>query len=202
MTDFEGDPDPESLANTFLYTEKREPSSLDPSSHTDDSLPLVMYLPHSYFVTDHKQAWREEPASMLPDALVPLIDDGTPETAWAIEEDKRWRMRRELFPTLAPDVFIFACWNQLYKVSISVCTVCESRLTGERPPDRSLLFPTLAQHPHGAPQVDPLAPPLSETGRVAPPQDRDRVGGIRSRGSHLLYRRRSQGPTHPPRSSR
>lgn len=76
-----------------------------------------MYLPHSYFVTDHKQAWRDDPViGMLP-SETPILDDGTPARQWAIEEDKRWKMRKLLFPSIRDDTFIFACWNQLYKVS-------------------------------------------------------------------------------------
>jgi hypothetical protein len=41
------------------------------------------------------------------------------ETLWAIEEDKRWKMRKEMFPAIRDDTVIFANWNQLYKVSPS-----------------------------------------------------------------------------------
>lgn len=75
-----------------------------------------MYMPHSYFVTDHKQAWREDPAMSLHQGEVSIKDDGSPERRWAIEEDKRWKMRKQLFPHLRDDTFIFANWNQLYKV--------------------------------------------------------------------------------------
>lgn len=76
----------------------------------------VIYMPHSYFVTDHKQAWRENPSTGLLPGEIPLVDDGTDETRWAIEEDKRWRMRRGIFPNIRDDTFIFANFNQLYKV--------------------------------------------------------------------------------------
>ncbi|GAA5896872.1 uncharacterized protein JCM6883_007033 [Sporobolomyces salmoneus] len=92
-TDFEGDLDPESEADTFVYTEK------------------LIYLPHSYFVTDHKQAWRESDE--------PRIAPKTTREAemlWALEEDKRWKMRKEMFPDIRDDTIIFANWNQLYKI--------------------------------------------------------------------------------------
>ncbi|GAA6060386.1 hypothetical protein JCM10212_004639 [Sporobolomyces blumeae] len=92
-TDFEGDLDPESPSESYVYTEK------------------LIYLPHSYFVTDHKQAWRE--------ADEPRLIPSTPEqaeTLWAIEEDKRWAMRRQMFPDIRDDTVIFANWNQLYKI--------------------------------------------------------------------------------------
>lgn len=76
-----------------------------------------MYMPHSYFVTDHKQAWREDPTVGLAPGEVPIRDDGTPGRAWAIEEDKRWKMRKQIFPNIRDDTVIFANWNQLYKVS-------------------------------------------------------------------------------------
>lgn len=74
--------------------------------------PAVIYLPHSYFVTDHKQAWREEEtAAPVTTSLAP-----SEETTWALEEAKRLQMRRHMFPNLRDDTVIFANWNQLYKV--------------------------------------------------------------------------------------
>ncbi|GAA5827127.1 hypothetical protein JCM5353_006201 [Sporobolomyces roseus] len=92
-TDFEGDLDPEGPAETFVYTEK------------------LIYLPHSYFVTDHKQAWREaDEPRMIPK------NQREAETLWALEEDKRWKMRKQMFPDIRDDTVIFANWNQLYKI--------------------------------------------------------------------------------------
>ncbi|BGO93075.1 hypothetical protein NBRC10512_003260 [Rhodotorula toruloides] len=93
-TDFEGDIDPESDSNRFVYTEK------------------LIYLPHSYFVTDHKQAWREEETA----APVTTSLARSEETTWALEEAKRLQMRRQMFPNLRDDTVIFANWNQLYKI--------------------------------------------------------------------------------------
>jgi hypothetical protein len=39
------------------------------------------------------------------------------EQLWALEEDKRWKMRKEIFPDIREDTIIFANWNQLYKAS-------------------------------------------------------------------------------------
>ncbi|BGP45059.1 hypothetical protein JCM10450v2_000876 [Rhodotorula kratochvilovae] len=99
-TDFEGDPDPESANESFVYTEK------------------LMYLPHSYFVTDHKQAWREDESVGVVPGEAPLTTSlpPGPEAAWALEEHKRWQMRRQMFPTIRDDTVIFANWNQLYKI--------------------------------------------------------------------------------------
>lgn len=79
---------------------------------------LVLYLPHSYFVTDHKQAWREDDnVSVVPgEAAITSSLPTSGETAWAIEEHKRWQMRKQMFPQLRDDTVIFANWNQLYKV--------------------------------------------------------------------------------------
>ncbi|GAA5980516.1 hypothetical protein JCM10908_001676 [Rhodotorula pacifica] len=100
ITEFEGDPDPEGSSEDYVYTEK------------------LIYLPHSYFVTDHKQAWREEDlVSAVPgEAPVTSSEPPTAEVAWAIEEHKRWQMRRQMFPQLRDDTIIFANWNQLYKI--------------------------------------------------------------------------------------
>ncbi|KPV78662.1 glycosyltransferase family 41 protein [Rhodotorula graminis WP1] len=100
-TEFEGDPDPESDNESFVYTEK------------------LLYLPHSYFVTDHKQAWREDESAGVVPGEAPFrssLPAGSPEAAWAVEEHKRWRMRKQMFPLIRDDTIIFANWNQLYKI--------------------------------------------------------------------------------------
>ena len=35
---------------------------------------------------------------------------------WEEEQERRWKMRKELFPNLADDAVIFGNFNQLYKV--------------------------------------------------------------------------------------
>ncbi|SCV68887.1 BQ2448_1008 [Microbotryum intermedium] len=97
-TDFEGDPDPEAMTEDYVYTEK------------------LLYLPHSYFVTDHKQAWRENESAGLTPTEPHFVHSGLPNELFAIEEARRWYMRRELFPGIRDDTFIFANWNQLYKI--------------------------------------------------------------------------------------
>ncbi|KAI7855561.1 glycosyl transferase family 41-domain-containing protein [Circinella umbellata] len=115
--DFEGDVDPEENTDDFVYTEK------------------FIYMPHSYFVNDHKQGFREEHdqnngngvdknntstvALMLqpPPPPPPHADDH--EGLWAVEEERRWSMRQEVFPNLPSDVVIFANFNQLYKLEPS-----------------------------------------------------------------------------------
>ena len=76
---------------------------------------IVIYLPHSYFVTDHRQTWFEDDHPP-PSGVVPIYNDKTPERIWAIEEDRRWQMRKAMFPAMRDDTVIFANWNQLYKV--------------------------------------------------------------------------------------
>lgn len=86
-----------------------------PVEHVLTLRSAVIYLPHSYFVTDHKQAWREEEtAAPVTTSLAP-----SEETAWALEEAKRLQMRRQMFPNLRDDTVIFANWNQLYKVRLA-----------------------------------------------------------------------------------
>lgn len=101
--DFEGDVDPEEDTDDFVYTEK------------------FIYMPHSYFVNDHKQGFREEgeqdgQAGSNSLILGPSTGIDDPETLWAFEEERRWNMRREVFPNLPDDVVIFANFNQLYKL--------------------------------------------------------------------------------------
>ncbi|PLW31325.1 hypothetical protein PCASD_13663 [Puccinia coronata f. sp. avenae] len=125
-TDFDGDLDPEDLDESWVYTEK------------------FIYMPHSYFVCDHKQGFREELAQDIgggvdlhgipvnfkreplqqpalrpltvqqPSALPKELADK--ELEWEIEESKRWKMRKEMFPDLDDQTVIFANFNQLYKI--------------------------------------------------------------------------------------
>ncbi|KAH9469778.1 hypothetical protein Pst134EA_007055 [Puccinia striiformis f. sp. tritici] len=124
-TDFDGDLDPENMDESWVYTEK------------------FIYMPHSYFVCDHKQGFREELAQdisggvdlngvplnfkhePLHQALRPLTTHEQPalpkelagkEAEWEIEEFKRWKMRKEIFPDLDDQTVIFANFNQLYKI--------------------------------------------------------------------------------------
>ncbi|KAI8377621.1 glycosyl transferase family 41-domain-containing protein [Radiomyces spectabilis] len=103
--DFEGDIDPEEDTDDFVYTEK------------------FIYMPHSYFVNDHKQGFRETDANHSSQNLLSFgsstVDTADIDSLWAIEEEKRWKMRREVFPNLSDDVVIFANFNQLYKLEPS-----------------------------------------------------------------------------------
>ncbi|CAO3598974.1 unnamed protein product [Absidia cylindrospora] len=103
--DFEGDVDPEEPRDGFVYTEK------------------FIYMPHSYFVNDHKQGFQEDD-----DTAHDLTQNNnennsntamTPEQRWENEEGRRWSMRNEVFPGLPDDVVIFANFNQLYKLEPS-----------------------------------------------------------------------------------
>ncbi|OBZ83746.1 putative UDP-N-acetylglucosamine--peptide N-acetylglucosaminyltransferase SEC [Choanephora cucurbitarum] len=110
--DLPGDLDPEQISDDFAYTEK------------------FIYMPHSYFVNDHKQGFREEEN----------LD-------WTREEEKRWQMRRELFPQLPDDVVIFANFNQLYKLEPATFRVWLKIL--ERVPNSILWllrFPPAGEH--------------------------------------------------------
>jgi len=90
----ENDPAP-NVKSDWVYTEK------------------LIFMPHTYFVNDHRQGFRdpdEVPAHTIPDS------EYKEESLWILEQDRRWKMRKELFPNLRDDVFIFANFNQLYKI--------------------------------------------------------------------------------------
>lgn len=61
----------------------------------------IIFTRETFFCCDHRQS--------APDAR-------EPELSWAEEQKRRWRMRKELFPTLADDAIILGNFNQLYKV--------------------------------------------------------------------------------------
>ena len=92
-TAFEGELDPEEDGNDWVYTEK------------------MAYVPTTYFVTDHKQGFRDETPSAT----------AVSSSRWVDEEARRWRLRRELFPQLTDNTVILCCLNQLYKVCKSAC---------------------------------------------------------------------------------
>lgn len=97
LGDFEGDIDPEEGTDDFVYTEK------------------FIYMPHSYFVNDHKQGFRDDHPTTHQELML-FNQKANEDTVWAVEEEKRWKMRREVFPHLPDDVIIFANFNQLYKL--------------------------------------------------------------------------------------
>ncbi|KAH8927877.1 glycosyltransferase family 41 protein [Atractiella rhizophila] len=88
--DLPGDIDPEEASDSWVYNEK------------------FIYMPDSYFVCDHAQSSRDALSTLPPDQR------------WSVEEDLRWRKRRELFPGLRDDVVIFANFNQLYKIDPAI----------------------------------------------------------------------------------
>ncbi|KAF8556202.1 hypothetical protein OG21DRAFT_1437515 [Imleria badia] len=75
----------------------------DPASSDDGWIytECPIYMPHTYFATDHKQS-----CSKL----------GTTSTLWPDELQRRDQLRATIFPDLPKDVIIFANFNQLYKI--------------------------------------------------------------------------------------
>jgi hypothetical protein len=67
---------------------------------------------------------------------------------WEIEESKRWKMRKEMFPDLDDQTVIFANFNQLYKVSSFFIPHTYPNLSVPR----DLTFVSLAP----SPKIDPL----------------------------------------------
>ncbi|KAJ2064668.1 hypothetical protein GGI17_000810 [Coemansia sp. S146] len=83
-----GELDPEEDCGGWVYTER------------------MIYMPHTYFVNDHRQGFREDED----------VRGDDPEAVWRAEVAVRWRMRQSVFPQLGDDAFIFANFNQLYKI--------------------------------------------------------------------------------------
>ncbi|KZW02187.1 hypothetical protein EXIGLDRAFT_665525 [Exidia glandulosa HHB12029] len=94
-TDVDVRPDPESFSEEWMYSEK------------------FIYMPYSYFVNDHKQAFRRDD---FPDDGAPAIRTTDPEKLWSLEFARRTRLRQVLFPDLHESTIIFANFNQLYKI--------------------------------------------------------------------------------------
>lgn len=61
----------------------------------------IVYTRATFFCCDHRQS--------APDSDAPHI-------SWDREQERRWKMRKELFPALPDDAIILGNFNQLYKV--------------------------------------------------------------------------------------
>ncbi|KAI8868732.1 TPR-like protein [Ramicandelaber brevisporus] len=95
----DGELNPEDSSTEWMYTER------------------IVYMPHTYFVSDHRQGFREASDVNVLHSTAPLASPTSlHDLAWANEQAKRLAMRRELFPTYSDDTFIFANFNQLYKI--------------------------------------------------------------------------------------
>ena len=67
----------------------------------------IVFTRDTFFCCDHRQS--------APDALKPQL-------SWPEEQQRRWKMRKDLFPSLPDDTVILGNFNQLYKVcGSSVC---------------------------------------------------------------------------------
>ena len=67
----------------------------------------IVFTRDTFFCCDHRQS--------APDAQEPQL-------SWPEEQQRRWKMRKDLFPSLPDDAVIFGNFNQLYKVcGPSVC---------------------------------------------------------------------------------
>ena len=61
----------------------------------------IVFTRDTFFCCDHRQS--------APDAQEPQL-------SWPDEQQRRWKMRKDLFPSLPDDTVIFGNFNQLYKV--------------------------------------------------------------------------------------
>lgn len=67
----------------------------------------IVFTRDTFFCCDHRQS--------APDAQEPQL-------SWPEEQRRRWKMRKDLFPSLSDDAVIFGNFNQLYKVcGSSIC---------------------------------------------------------------------------------
>ena len=79
-----------------------EDQVLDQQSHDEDDWVYsenIIFCKETFFCCDHAQS---EPRENQP--------------SWDDEQSRRWKMRKELFPSLSDDAIILGNFNQLYKV--------------------------------------------------------------------------------------
>ncbi|CAG8472875.1 11687_t:CDS:1 [Paraglomus brasilianum] len=84
-------PDPEEADNDWCIYEK------------------VILMPNTYFATDYRQSFNDTEE-------IPQKVREDPEQLWLYEQDRRWDLRKKLFPNIADDSIILATFNQLYKL--------------------------------------------------------------------------------------
>jgi tetratricopeptide (TPR) repeat protein len=140
----------------------------------------IIYCRDTFFCCDHRQS--------APDAQGPQLN-------WEEEQQRRWAMRKEIFPQLPDDAIILGNFNQLYKVRAPT-PFSHSVLTAT---DRANDIPNLAPNPPKATKRHPLAPPLPRPRRNQPQTDGPPLGRPRSRLPRHLHRRGPETPTHRPR---
>jgi hypothetical protein len=79
-----------------------EDQLLDQQSHDNEDWVYsenIIFCKETFFCCDHAQSESRESQS-----------------TWEDEQSKRWKMRKELFPSLSDDAIILGNFNQLYKV--------------------------------------------------------------------------------------
>lgn len=69
----------------------------------------IIYCRDTFFCCDHRQS--------APDAQGPQLN-------WEEEQQRRWAMRKEIFPQIPDNAIILGNFNQLYKVGISPLLSC------------------------------------------------------------------------------
>lgn len=72
----------------------------------------IIFCRDTFFCCDHAQSCDANERGMT----------------WAEEQRRRWKMRKELFPTLPDDVIILGNFNQLYKVSHSAMDIVNKQM--------------------------------------------------------------------------
>jgi predicted O-linked N-acetylglucosamine transferase (SPINDLY family) len=71
----------------------------------------IIFAKASFFCCDHKQS-----APDAKDGPPPLHDRRHREVAWENEQARRWKLRKDKFPSLPDDAVILGNFNQLYKI--------------------------------------------------------------------------------------
>ena len=71
----------------------------------------IIFARETFFCVDHKQS--------APDAEHGPPPEAKREDAWRVEQQRRWALRKQLFPSLSDSAVILGNFNQLYKIDPS-----------------------------------------------------------------------------------
>jgi tetratricopeptide (TPR) repeat protein len=138
----------------------------------------IVFCRDTFFCCDHRQS---------------APDSQGRQPTWEEEQERRWAMRKEIFPDLPDNAIILGNFNQLYKVCLAVSRTSHSMLIHL---DRAHDFPYLASYPGASSQCHPMATSVPGPWRNQPQADSIHVGWSRSRKPHHFYRRGPEAPAH------
>lgn len=118
----------------------------------------IIFCRDTFFCCDHAQS----------------CDAGERSITWEQEQQRRWKMRKEIFPALADDTIIMGNFNQLYKVGYQHPTYFLNLLLTRQ--DRTYYIQNMVTNTGAGSEGGDMASPISRTRRSQPAADSKGMG--------------------------